>query len=156
MLRTSILGASAHHRLIAARRPRVAGAHLHPAPPQHPVSGLRQPRIEVGQQPGSGVQQHPADRLAGQAGHSSGQPGGQQLDLRGDLGAGVTRADHHEGAPRRPLVGIGGHLGQLERAGDVVAQVDRFGDAAEPVRVRGSVGIGSSLFTLPAVRISRS
>jgi len=43
-------GTALSRRLIAARRPRVAGAHLHAAPPQHPVSGLRQPRIEVGQQ----------------------------------------------------------------------------------------------------------
>ena len=57
--------------------------------------------------------------------------------MRGDLGAGVARADHHEGAPRPALLGVGGHRGQLQLADDVVAQVTGLGYGAEPVRVVG-------------------
>lgn len=37
------------------------------------------------------------------------------------LGPGVPGTDHDEGAPGDALVGIGGHGGQLELPGDVIA-----------------------------------
>ncbi len=79
---------------------RLAHADLDAAAPQHPVGGLGQPRVQLGQQPRGGVQQHPPDLLARQSGHRPGQPGRHQLALRRDLGAGVARADHHECAAR--------------------------------------------------------
>jgi hypothetical protein len=74
-----------------------------------------------------------------------GQPGGQPLAVRGDFGAGVAGTDHHEGAARCSLGGVGGHRGQFELADDVVAQVGGFGGAAEPVRVVGDARDGQQL-----------
>ena len=45
-----------HPAVIQGSGNRLAGAHLNPAAPQHPVSGPGQPRIEFGQQPRGGVQ----------------------------------------------------------------------------------------------------
>src|ERR1700728_2690440 len=45
-------------------------------PPQYPLGGPGQPRIQFGQQPGRGIHQHPPDLLPGQAGQRPGQPGG--------------------------------------------------------------------------------
>ena len=73
--------------------------------------------------------------LAGQAGHLLSQPGREQLALGRDLGAGVAGADDDEGAARLAFGRVGGHRGQLELADNVVPQVDRLGDAAEPVPV---------------------
>ena len=104
-----------------------------------------QARIQFRQQPRRGVQQQPPDRLASQAGHGPGQPGGQQLALRGDLGTGVARADDDERGAGLALLRIGGHGAQLELADGVVVQVHRLGDAAEPVRVVGEAGDGQQL-----------
>jgi hypothetical protein len=125
------------HVPVAGLGDRLPHQHLYSAPPQHPVGGLRQPRIQLGQHPRRGVQQHPPDLLPGQAWHLLGYPGSHQLTLRGDLGAGIARADHHECAPRPALLGIGRHRGQLQLTDDVVAQVAGLGYGAEPVRVVG-------------------
>ena len=89
---------------IQGRGDRLAGAHLDAAPPQHPVGGLRQALIELGQQPGRGVQQA-ATGWAGLRGRVDvfSSRVGQQLALCRDLGAGVARADDDERAARVPF-----------------------------------------------------
>jgi hypothetical protein len=66
--------------------------------------------------------------------------------VSGDLGPGVTRADHHEGATRLPL-GRGkargracGSSGQLDLPHDMVAQRQRLADATESERMLGDTG----------------
>ena len=140
-----LAGGQLHPAAVQGGGNRLAGAYLNPAAPQHPVGGPGQPRIEFGQQPRGGVEEHPADLLAGQAGHLLSQPGREQLTLGGDLGTGVAGADHDEGAARLAFGRVGGHRGQLELADDVVPQVDRLGDAAEPVCVVGHAGDGQQL-----------
>jgi hypothetical protein len=93
--------------------------------------------VEFGQQPRGGVEQHPADLLAAQAGNLPGQPGREQLTMGRDLGTGVTGANNYEGAPRPAFHLVSGSGSQLELTDDVVAQVNGLGDAAEPVRVIG-------------------
>ena len=61
----------------------------------------------------------------------------EQLALRGDLGAGVARADDDERAPGGALGGVALVVRQLELPDDVVAQVEGLGDPAEAVRVLG-------------------
>jgi hypothetical protein len=130
-----LAGGQLHPAAVQGSGDRLAGAHLNPATPQHPVSGPGQPRIEFGQQPRGGIEQHPADLLAAQAGHPPGQPGREQLTVGRDLGTGITGAGNHEGAARLAFRLVGGHRGPLALADNVVPQVDRLGDAAEPVRV---------------------
>jgi hypothetical protein len=124
---------------------RLAGPDFDTAPAQDPLCGPRQPRVQFSQHPRRQVQQHPPDLLPGQAGQGPGQPGGQPLAVRGDLGTGIARADDHEGAARRSLGGVGGQGGQLELADDVVAQVNGFADGPEPVRVVGDTRDGPLL-----------
>jgi hypothetical protein len=132
-----LTGGQLHPAIIQGSGDRLAGAHLDPAPPQDTAGGPRQVLVEFGQQPRGGVEQHPADRLAAQAGHPPGQPGREQLTLGRDLGTGVAGANNDEGAPGPALGLVSGPGGQLELTDDVVAQVNGLGDAAEPVRVTG-------------------
>ena len=67
-----------------------------------------------------------------------GELGGEPGALRGHLGAGVARPDHDERAPGRAVGGLG--RGQLDLAHQVVAQVERLGDAAVAVRVVADAG----------------
>jgi hypothetical protein len=88
-----------------------------------------------------------------------GDRGGEQRSLGSDLGAGVPGADHDERAPGLTFCGVVAGSGEFDLPDDVVSQVKRFRHA-EIVRVRArrhpsDTGIGSSLFTLPAARISR-
>jgi hypothetical protein len=63
----------------------------------------------------------------------------------GDLDTGVAGADHHEGAPGVALGLVAERVGQLDLPGDVVAQVQRLGDAPEPVRVLADTRDGQQL-----------
>ena len=60
---------------------------------------------------------------------------GEQLSLRGHLGAGVTGTDHHEGAqlpaPRRVVAGIG----QFHLREQMIAQIQGLGEVLEPLGV---------------------
>jgi hypothetical protein len=89
-----------------------------------------------------------------------GDRGGEQRSLGSDLGAGVPGADHDERAPGLTFCGVVAGSGEFDLPDDVVSQVKRFrlprrscacvlGDTG------ATPGIGSSLFTLPAARISR-
>ena len=125
------------------RPPRCPSARR-PPPAQHPVGGVRHPLVQLGQHPGRDVEQHPAgaDREPGALGD---QRVGEELPVRGDLGAGVAGADHHEGGAGLLLGRVLGLLGQLDLPDDVVVQVERLGQAAEAVGVLGHAGDGQQL-----------
>jgi hypothetical protein len=60
---------------------------------------------------------------------------GEQLALRGHLGAGVTGADHHEGAQLRALGRVVAGVGQLHLREQMIAQVQGLGEVLEPLGV---------------------
>ncbi len=75
---------------------------------------------------------------------TAGQPGRAASWPAGSSAAGPGRRPRCRYSPRRrrrrcsaPALGGGRHGGQLKLSGDVVAQVDRLGEAAEPVRAFG-------------------
>ena len=70
---------------------------------------------------------------------------GEELPVRGHLGAGVARADHHEGGAGLLLGRVLRLLGQLDLTDHVVVQVDRLGQAPEAVGVLGHAGDGQQL-----------
>ncbi len=120
------------------------GAHPHvdTAFAQHLVGGAGEPFVQLGQDLLRHVEEQPARAHPGAQRVLLHQLIGEHLPLRGDLGAGVAGADHHECAARGAGLGIVGGGGQLDLAGDVVAQIEGLGQAPEAVRVLGDAGDG--------------
>jgi hypothetical protein len=111
-----------------------AGAYVDPAGAQDRVGRARQPRVQLRQDSLREVQQQPPGTGAQPRVPGVEDVGVQNL-LRGDLGAGVARADHDERDAGGALDGVVGLVGQLDLRGHVVAQVQRLGDAPKAVGV---------------------
>lgn len=123
-----------------------SGADLHAAGAQHPFGGARQPLVELGQRPVGDVQQQPAGpRAVPRSAVVPRQGFGEPHAVGGDFGAGVARADDHERGPGGPLRRVLAGTGQFHLADHVVAQIQRFGHAAEAVGVLGDARDGQQL-----------
>lgn len=132
-----------------------AGAYVDPAGAQDRVGRARQPRVQLRQDSLREVQQQPPGTGAQPRVPGVEDVGVQNL-LRGDLGAGVARADHDERDAGGALDGVVGLVGQLDLRGHVVAQVQCLGDAPKPWACSLAPGMCSSLWTLPTASTSRS
>ncbi len=130
------------HPLMGGLLHRRTHPHVHPPRPQHPVGGAGQPPVHLRQHALRHVQQQPAGPYAVGQRVAARQPVGEQLHVGGHLGAGVSGADHHEGAPGGADLHVVLHGRELHLPGHVVAQVQRLRQPAEPVRVLGDPGDG--------------
>ncbi|CAM5698542.1 hypothetical protein SALBM311S_11985 [Streptomyces alboniger] len=96
-------------------------AHLHAPLPQRAVGGPGQMLVQLGQHARRHVEEDPARPHALPQRVLAHLRVGVQLPLRGDLGAGVAGADHHEGGARGTALRIVVRRGQLHLPGHVVA-----------------------------------
>ncbi len=92
--------------------------------------------MHVGQQVLGGLGQDPPDRPSFEKGVAACDLPGHELPGRGDLRAGVSRADHDERAACGAFGGVVAGGGQIELAQDVIAQVEGIGDVVEAEAVR--------------------
>ena len=138
------------HALVRGLLHRRPGHDLDPASSEHLVGRLGKPLVQPWQDPVGDVQQQPARSAVARQRtvrlmvlpH---QRVGEQRAVRGHLRAGVPGTDHDEGAARPPFLGIVARGGQRDLPGDVVAQVQRLGHAAESVCVLGDTRDGQQL-----------
>ena len=112
--------------------------------------------VDLRQHPVRRLDQDPAHPVQAGARVAVHRVGGEVLQLGQRLEAGVAAADEDEGeqffAPRR----VFGRVGFLERLDDVVAQVDRVGEALEATAWSVRPGTGSTRETEPSASSSWS
>jgi hypothetical protein len=88
------------------------------------------PAVKLGQHTGRDIDEQPAQALVTRAWPVARGGPGEQLPLGSHLCPCVPGANHDESAARVPFLRIVAHIGKLDLPDEMIAQVQRLGDAA--------------------------
>ena len=110
------------------------------APAQLAQRVLGQLQVDLRQHPVRRLDQHPAHPVQARPRVAVHRVGGEVLQLGQRLEAGVAAADEDVGEQLVAAAGVLGRVGLLQRLDQVVAEVDRVGQALEADRVLGQAG----------------
>jgi hypothetical protein len=105
---------------------------------------LAEPRRDLGEDLGRGVDEHPALRRVPESRVVANRVPDQVGELCKRLDARVAGADEDEAQLALPVGLVRGDVGRLQALQHVVAELDRVGEVLEAERVVGEPGIGSA------------